>query len=58
MLKVQVKTLQSNSKQGSFITFEIVATSKSKTILIGSIVSGKFSFINPFRGTGLQQTST
>ena len=46
-VKVQVKILAGNSKQGSFITFWLVVNSKAKMILIGSFFSIRFSFINP-----------
>ena len=43
---VQVMILQRNPKQGSFVTFWITFTFKSKLVSIGSIFSDKFNFID------------
>ena len=45
-VKVQVKIMERNSKQGSFITFRSADNSKVKSISVGSISSIRFSFIN------------
>ena len=47
-VKVQVKILERNLKQGSFITSWFIVHSKTKMISIGSIFTSKFSFINSF----------
>ena len=45
-VKVQIKILDRNSKQGSSITFWFVFNSKAKIISIWSISSVRFNFIN------------